>query len=156
MVLEIGTKALEFSLEDQDGKEVTLASLAGKWTVLYFYPKDDTPGCTLEAVEFTKLLPAFAKVGAQVLGVSGDTPESHCDFQTKHKLKVRLLSDPGKKMMTEYGAFKKKLLYGKSFLGIVRSTVLIDPKGVVRHYWPAVKAQGHAQEVLERIGELRS
>jgi len=155
MAITIGDKAPEFTLPDQDGKKVSLKDFKGKWLVLYFYPKDDTPGCTIEGIEFTAQLPAFKKMGAVVVGVSGDPAERHCDFIKKHSLGVTLLTDADKGMMKRYGAFRQKLLYGKSFLGIVRSTVLIDPKGVVAHHWPKVSADGHAAAVLQRLKELK-
>jgi peroxiredoxin Q/BCP len=154
MSITVGDKAPEFTLPDQDGKKVSLKDFKGKWLVLYFYPKDDTPGCTLEGIEFTAQQPAFKKTGAVVVGVSGDSAESHCEFIKKHSLGITLLTDADKGMMTAYGAFKQRLLYGKSFLGIVRSTVLVDPKGVVAHYWPTVNVQGHAAEILEKLKEL--
>lgn len=156
MTLAPGKPAPAFTLPDQDGKNVSLKNFKGKWLVLYFYPKDDTPGCTLEGIEFTAQLPALKKLNATVVGVSGDSAESHCDFIKKHRLDVTLLTDSDKAMMTAYGAFKQRLLYGKSFLGIIRSTVLIDPQGMVAHHWPTVKVQGHAEEVVARLKELQA
>jgi peroxiredoxin Q/BCP len=156
MVLEIGKKAPAFTLEDHNGKKVRLADLKGKWVILYFYPKDDTPGCTLEGIEFTKLLPEFTKLGAEIYGISGDKKESHCNFIEKHKLSVTLLSDPDKKMMERYDAFKEKFLYGKSFLGIIRSTVIVDPEGKVAHHWKKANARDHAAQVLKRLEQLQS
>jgi peroxiredoxin Q/BCP len=156
MTLALGTPAPQFTLPDQDGKRVSLKDFQGKWLVLYFYPKDDTPGCTIEGIEFTTLKKEFEKRNTVVYGISGDDAESHCAFQKKHGLSIPLLTDKEKKMMTAYGAFKQRLLYGNSFLGIIRSTVLIDPEGVVAHHWPTVKAQGHAEEVVERLTELQA
>jgi thioredoxin-dependent peroxiredoxin len=155
MTIEPGKKAPDFALLDQDDKKVSLSDFKGKWLVLYFYPKDDTPGCTIEGIEFTAHQKEFEMLGAVVLGVSGDSAKSHCDFIEKHKLGIRLLTDTEKEMMRAYGAFGSKMLYGKSFLGIIRSTVLVDPSGKVTHHWPKVKAEGHAEAVLKRLLELR-
>lgn len=155
MTIKIGDEAPPFMLPDQDGKSVSLTDFTGKWLVLYFYPKDDTPGCTLEGIEFTAHEAAFTQRKAAVVGVSGDSAEKHCAFREKHKLSVRLLSDPGKRTMERYGAFKEKMLYGRTFLGIVRSTVLIDPQGKVAWHWPKATTKGHAEEVLKKLGELQ-
>lgn len=154
-MIEVGKKAPAFTLPDQDGKKVSLRELEGSWVVLYFYPKDDTPGCTVEACEFTDGVKAFEKLGAVVLGVSADSPESHRKFAEKHGLRIRLLSDADKKTMRAYGAFGEKTLYGRKFEGIIRSTVLIDPSGKVAHHWKTVKAKGHAEKVREKLAELR-
>src|SRR5688572_12787066 len=149
-----GSKAPDFALSDAGGKTVKLRDLAGKWVVLYFYPKDDTPGCTVEACDFTEAMPRLG--GALVLGVSPDSPERHKKFIDKHGLRVTLLSDPDHAVLAKYGAWGKKSLYGKSFDGVIRSTVLIDPEGRIAHHWPKVKAAGHAEEVREKLRELRS
>lgn len=155
MAIVIGKPAPVFTLPDQDGKMVSLKDLAGKWVVLYFYPKDDTPGCTIEGIEFTAKSQEFEKRGAVVYGVSGDSSESHCRFREKHNLSIPLLTDVDKTMMVAYDAFRQKLLYGKSFLGIVRSTVLVDPRGKVAYHWKSVTPKGHADDVLRRIDELQ-
>jgi thioredoxin-dependent peroxiredoxin len=152
--LEVGKKAPAFSLQDQTGARVKLSDLAGEWVVLYFYPKDDTPGCTVEACEFTSGLAGFERLDAVVLGCSGDTAESHRKFIAKHKLKVRLLSDPDHAVMEKYGAWGEKTNYGKTTMGVIRSTVLIDPSGKVAHHWPTVKAAGHAEKVRAKLAEL--
>jgi len=154
VTLVVGSLAPDFTLPDQEEKSVSLADLFGKWTVLYFYPKDDTPGCTIEGVEFTARKAEFDKLGAVVYGISGDSAESHCDFIAKHGLGITLLTDKDKAMMTAYEGFRPRLLYGKSALGIVRSTVLIDPRGIVAYRWPSVKPEGHAEEVLEQLMAL--
>jgi peroxiredoxin Q/BCP len=154
-MLEVGTKAPAFSLAGPQGKKVTLASLAGRWVVLYFYPKDDTPGCTTEACEFTASIRDFEGMDAVVLGVSPDSPESHAKFAAKHGLAVTLLSDPDRTAMTAYGAWGEKTMYGKKVTGVLRSTVLIDPAGKVAHHWKSVKAAGHAAAVRERLAALR-
>lgn len=152
--IEVGEKAPSFTLVDQDENKVRLADLKGEWVVVYFYPKDDTPGCTTEACEFTSALSDFEGLGAKVLGVSPDSPESHRKFRDKHDLTVTLLSDPKHQMMERYGAWGEKNMYGKIKEGVIRSTVLIDPKGKVAHHWKRVKAAGHAQKVREKIEAL--
>jgi len=151
-----GLPAPPFALPDQDGVEVKLAGLAGSWVVLYFYPKDDTPGCTVEACEFTDSIKAFEATDAVVLGCSPDSPASHRKFIAKHSLAVRLLSDPTHAVMSAYGAWGEKTMYGRTVEGVIRSTVLIDPAGKVAHHWPNVKAAGHAAAVRERLAALRS
>lgn len=156
MSIEIGKKAPAFTLQDQHGAKVSLSSLEGSWVVLYFYPKDDTPGCTTEACEFTSGIKGFEKVQAKVFGCSPDSPESHQKFIKKYKLKVDLLSDPDKKAMKKYDAFGEKNMYGKITEGVIRSTVIIDPKGRVAAHWKKVKAAGHADKVKEKLDELIS
>lgn len=149
-----GAKAPAFKLPADDGSAVTLKSLAGKTVVLYFYPKDDTPGCTTEAIAFSALKKKFDAAGAVVLGVSKDTVEKHCKFRDKHGLTVRLLSDEDGKMLEAYGVWGEKSLYGRKFMGITRTTFLIDDKGVVRRVWPKVKVNGHAEDALAAVKEL--
>ena len=151
-----GARAPEFTLEDQDGARVSLGDLAGRWTVLYFYPKDDTPGCTTEACEFTEGIEAFEGLDAAVVGCSPDSPEKHRAFIAKHGLKVRLLSDPSHQVLERYGAWGEKNMYGRVTQGVIRSTVLIDPEGRVARHWPKVKAAGHAEAVRRALEELRS
>jgi peroxiredoxin Q/BCP len=153
--LEVGKKAPAFTLQDESGTKVKLADYAGQWVVLYFYPKDDTPGCTVEACEFTSGLAGFQKLDATVLGCSRDSAESHRKFIAKHKLKVKLLSDPDHAVMEKYGAWGEKSNYGKKTVGVVRSTVLINPEGKVAYHWPTVKADGHAEKVRAKLDELR-
>ncbi len=152
--VETGAKAPAFTLPDQDNNKVKLTDQKGKWVVLYFYPKDDTPGCTREACEFTDNLKDFNTLNASIFGVSPDRPESHQKFIDKYKLKITLLSDPDKKVMEKYGAFGKKNMYGKESMGVIRSTFLIDPSGKVAHTWRSVKAAGHAEKVSEKLAEL--
>lgn len=151
---EAGSKAPAFSLPADDGATVSLKSLAGKKAVLYFYPKDDTPGCTAEAIAFSALRKKFDACGTIVLGISKDTVEKHCKFRDKHNLTVRLLSDEEGKMLEAYGVWAEKSLYGRKFMGINRTTFLIDEKGMVRKVWPKVKVAGHAEEVLAAAKEL--
>jgi peroxiredoxin Q/BCP len=154
MTIEVGKKPPAFKLPNQDGDVVGLDKWAGKWLVLYFYPRDDTPGCTVEACEFTASVKDFEKLDAAVVGVSPDTPATHVKFRAKHKLKVELLSDPEKKMLAAYGAWGMKNMYGKKVEGVIRSTVLVDPKGNVAHHWKKVRAEGHAKQVAAKIAEL--
>ena len=153
-MLAVGKKAPSFALLNQDDEKVRLSNSAGKWVVLYFYPRDDTPGCTKEACEFTANLGAFSSLDAVVLGCSPDDPSRHRAFIKKHKLKVTLLSDPTHVVMEKYGAWGEKTLYGRTSIGVKRSTVLIDPRGRVAHQWRTVKAVGHAEKVAEKLAEL--
>jgi len=152
--LTVGKKAPAFTLPDENGDPVKLGALAGQWVVLYFYPKDDTPGCTVEACEFTSGLKGFEKLDATVLGCSRDSAESHRKFIAKHKLKIKLLSDPEHAVMEKYGAWGEKNNYGKKTMGVIRSTTLIDPEGRVAYHWPNVKAAGHAEAVRAKLNEL--
>lgn len=149
-----GTKAPAFSLPNEDGRAVRLADFWGRWVVLYFYPKDDTPGCTTEACEFTGGIKAFDRLSATVLGVSPDSPESHLKFIAKYKLHIALLSDPRHEVMEKYGAWGVKKMYGKETAGVIRSTFLIDPEGRIAYVWPRVTAAGHAEKVREKLAEL--
>ena len=153
-MLEVGKKAPAFTLESSDGGKVKLSDFAGKVVVLYFYPRDNTPGCTVEANEFNAALPAFKKLGAGVLGASKDSIASHCKFRDKFSLAFPLLSDPEGKVLEAYGAWGDKVLYGKKMKGIIRSTVLIGADGKVVQHWPKVSVKGHAAEVLEAIKGL--
>lgn len=144
-----GKAAPAFELEGSDGRKHTLAEYAGKTVVIYFYPRDNTPGCTKEACGFRDLSPALAGLNAVVLGVSKDSLTSHDKFIRDFGLPFVLLSDPGCAMMTAYGAFGKKIMYGKETQGTIRSTVIVGPDGIVRKQWAAVKkAEAHPEEVL--------
>jgi thioredoxin-dependent peroxiredoxin len=154
-MIEVGKKAPAFKVEDQDEQTATLAEYSGQWVVLYFYPRDDTPGCTVEACDFTKGIRGFANLKSVVLGCSGDSPASHRKFIEKFKLKLRLLSDPEHKLMQKYGAWGEKMLYGKKTIGVIRSTLLIDPQGKVAYHWAKVKSKGHAEKVREKLAELQ-
>jgi peroxiredoxin Q/BCP len=153
-VLKPGDKARKFCLPDKDGKKTCLSDFEGKWVVLYFYPKDDTSGCTMEATYFSKDKAQFTKLGAVILAASPDSPDSHCKFADKHALTITLLSDPQHKVLGTYGAWHKKSMYGREFWGVVRSTFLIDPKGKIGHVWPKVKVAGHVEEVRKKLIEL--
>jgi peroxiredoxin Q/BCP len=156
MPIEVGKKAPPFSLQDQSGKSRSLDEFRGRWLVLYFYPKDDTPGCTVEACEFTSQLPDFGGLDAAVVGVSPDAPADHVEFRRKHDLGIDLLSDPDKKVLRSYDAWGAKAMHGNRYEGVLRSTVLIDPQGVVAHHWQGVRAQGHAAVVRAKLAELRA
>jgi thioredoxin-dependent peroxiredoxin len=149
-----GDKAPNFSLEADDGTTVTRDSLAGKNVVLYFYPKDDTPGCTKEACDFRDAFPRFDKVDAVVVGVSPDSPDSHRKFKKKFRLPFRLLSDESHKVAESFGVWKEKSMYGRKYMGIERTTVIIDRKGRVARIFPKVKVPGHAAEVENAVREL--
>jgi peroxiredoxin Q/BCP len=147
MVVE-GEMALGFTLEADDGSQVSLKDYLGRKVVLYFYPKDNTPGCTTEAVEFRDVAKEFEKEGAAIVGVSKDSVKSHQKFKEKHDLPFTLLSDPEGKVLDLYGVWKKKSLYGRTFMGTERTTFLIDEKGIVVKVYRKVKAKGHAQTCL--------
>ncbi len=150
----LGRRAPAFTLADPAGDKRKLADFPG-YRVLYFYPKADTPGCTTQACEFTESIDAFADLDASVIGISPDLPDALARFIAKHDLKVTLLSDPDHKVMDKYGAWGEKNMYGRKSVGVIRSTVLIDPAGKVIHHWRSVKTQGHAEKVRERLAELR-
>lgn len=149
-----GDRAPDFSLQADDGTTVTLDSLAGKNVVLFFYPKDNTPGCTKEACGFRDAFPQFGAVDAVVLGVSPDSLESHRKFKQKFGLPFRLLSDEGHRLADAFGVWKQKSMYGLKFMGIERTTVIIDRKGRVARIFPKVKVPGHVQEVEEAVRKL--
>jgi peroxiredoxin Q/BCP len=149
--LSAGAAAPAFNLPSDSGKNLTLSDFAGRPLVLYFYPKDNTPGCTREAQAFTKLLPKFKKAGAAVVGVSKDSVASHCGFRDKLGLKITLLSDPDLAVHKKYGAYGEKTLYGKKTVGVIRSTFLIDGKGRIQRAWSSVKVDGHAEAVLDEL-----
>ena len=152
--IETGTPAPDFTLPRDGGGEVTLSELKGKTVVLYFYPRDDTSGCTKEAVAFTGLMPEFEAAGAVVFGVSKDSVKKHDKFRDKHDLKVGLLSDDESDVCERYGVWVEKSMYGKTYMGIERSTFLIDGTGSVREVWRKVKVPGHAEKVLETVKAL--
>jgi peroxiredoxin Q/BCP len=145
---EVGKIAPDFDLETDDGGRIRLADLAGTAVVVYFYPKDDTSGCTLEAIDFTKAAKAFKAAGATVVGISPDTAKSHGKFKKKHSLGVTLAADPDKDAIGAYGVWVEKSMYGRKYMGVERSTFLIDGGGVLRQEWRKVKVPGHADEVL--------
>ncbi|MFX0042628.1 MAG: thioredoxin-dependent thiol peroxidase [Candidatus Hodarchaeota archaeon] len=152
--LKVGKKAPEFTLPDKDNKEISLNDFRGKYVILYFYPKDNTPGCTTEAIGFTGILPELQKLEAIVVGISPDSPESHAKFIEKKNLKVILLSDIDKIVIKEYGKWGKKQFRGKEYVGVIRSTFLIDPEGKIAHIWPKVSVKGHPEDVERVLKEL--
>jgi peroxiredoxin Q/BCP len=151
---EIGTPAPDFTLPRDGGGEISLSAQRPKAVVLYFYPRDDTSGCTKEAIAFTEMADAFAAAGAVVIGVSKDSVAKHDKFIAKHGLGVVLASDADSDVCESYGVWKEKSMYGKTFLGIERSTFLIDGDGVLRQEWRKVKVPGHAEAVLEAVKAL--
>lgn len=153
MSLDVGSPAPAFTLDTPDGP-VSLSDFAGRKLVLYFYPKDDTSGCTAEAIQFTALADRFAAAGTTVVGVSKDSVASHRKFAEKHKLGVRLASDPDGTTVEAYGAWVEKSMYGKKYMGIDRSTFLIGPDGRIAALWRRVKVPGHAEAVLKAAGQL--
>ena len=156
MGIDIGLDAPDFTLSDAVGRDTSLKDFAGMWVVLYFYPKDDTPGCTTEACEFTSSIKDFMGLKAKVVGVSRDSAESHRKFIEKYNLEVTLLSDPEHKVTEQYGAWGKKTSYGKETMGVIRSTIIIDPKGNIAYCWANVTAKGHAEEVKKKLEELQA
>jgi peroxiredoxin Q/BCP len=156
MPLDVGDKLPEFSMPTDDGGTLTCEGLLGRTTVLYFYPKDDTPGCTTEAKDFRDALPAFAEAGVAVIGVSTDPIASHCKFKAKHGLTFPLASDIGSTFAMALGVWVEKSMYGKKYMGMERTTLLVDAQGVIRRAWRKVKVAGHAADVLQAARTLQS
>ncbi len=154
MALDVGKKPPAFTLESSDGGKVKLGDSAGKVVVVYFYPRDNTPGCTIEAQEFSAAIPALTKLGAVVYGISKDTIASHCKFRDKLGLKFALLTDADGKVMEAYGAWGDKVMYGKKLKGIIRSTVVIGRDGKVVKHWPKVSVKGHVADVVETVKSI--
>jgi peroxiredoxin Q/BCP len=152
--LTAGVTAPDFDLPTDGGERVSLSALKGKTVVLYFYPKDDTSGCTSEAKAFSEAREAFEAAGAVVIGVSKDSPVSHDKFKAKHDLTVRLASDESGEMVEAYGVWVEKSMYGRKYMGLERSTFLIDAEGVIRQVWPKVKVPGHVDAVLKAVQGL--
>ncbi len=153
-MLKEGQKAPDFSLNDQNGNLVNLKDFENQWVIVYFYPKADTPGCTVEAIDFTAYLEEFKLKNAVILGISKDSESKLCKFVEKHDLKITLLSDPENKVIEQYGAWVLKKMYGKEYMGIQRSTFLINPDGTIVKVWDKVKVKGHAEEVKNLLTEL--
>jgi len=151
----LNKKAPEFCLPNQDDTEICLRDLKGKWIVLYFYPKDSTPGCTTEACDFSEKETEFEDMDTIILGVSPDSTKSHRNFIAKKELKISLLSDSEKETLKAYEAWGLKKLYGKEYEGVIRSTFIINPDGNIAAEWLKVKVKGHAEEVKERLSELQ-
>ena len=155
-MIEIGQEAPEFCLPNQDDVEICSRDLKGQWVVLYFYPKDSTPGCTTEACDFTAAMPDFTGLGAAVIGVSADSTKRHRNFIEKQNLGITLLSDESTEMMQAYGVWQLKKNYGREYMGIVRSTYVIDPSGKVAASWEKVKVKGHVEAVRAKLAELQA
>ena len=149
-------KAVNFILPSTSKKNFILKDLLGKYVVLYFYPKDDTPGCTIETNEFNKLLPKFKKLQCEVYGISKDSLKSHDKFRDKYKIKFDLLADEELKVLKKYKVWKKKKFMGREFMGVVRTTYLLDKKGQILKIWNNVKAKDHAKEVLETLKQTKN
>lgn len=153
MSLKTGDSAPEFTLPDQDGKQVSLSALKGQNVVLYFYPKDDTPGCTKEACQFRDSFPDFQNVNATVLGISADSVKSHKKFAERYKLSFPLLSDEDKKVINMYDVWKQKSMFGKKYMGIERTTYIIDPDGRIKNMFNKVRVPKHHKQVLSALKE---
>ena len=154
-MIKENTKAPDFSLLSTSGEKQKLKDLLGKYVVIYFYPKDDTPGCTIETNDFNKLLPKFKKLNCEIFGISKDTIKSHDKFREKFKIKFDLLSDEEIKVLKKYKVWGKKKFMGREFMGIIRTTFLIDKKGKIIKVWNNVKVKDHAKEVLETLKSLK-
>ena len=150
-MLDTGDKLPDLPLQLSSGTVAHLSGYAGRWLVLYFYPKDSTPGCTTEGIDFNALLPKFRKLGATVIGVSRDSLKSHQNFRARQGFKFDLASDTDESLCNAFGVIKEKNMYGRKVLGIERSTFLVDPAGVIRQSWRPVKVPGHAQAVLDAL-----
>ena len=149
--LEVGSKAPDFSCAADGDRQISLADYAGKKLVIYFYPKDDTPGCTTEAIEFTAKHDAFAVANTEIVGVSADSVKKHEKFKTKHNLGLTLLSDPDQKMLVAYGVLVEKNMYGRKYMGIERATFLVGEDGKILNIWRKVRVKGHVEAVLETV-----
>lgn len=147
-------RAIDFCLPDENGNKICLKDFKGKWIVLYFYPKDNTSGCTLEAKDFSGYIKKFEEMNAIVIGVSPDSVESHKKFKEKHDLKIKLLSDEKKEVIEKYGVWKLKRMYGREYYGVERSTFLISPDGEIVYEWRKVKVKEHVEEVLKKLKEV--
>ncbi len=154
-MLEIDQMAPEFCLPNQDDIEICSRDLKGKWIILYFYPKDNTPGCTTEACEFTEAAPDFSELDAIILGVSADSAKKHRNFMEKQNLGITLLSDESTDMMQEYGVWKMKKNYGKEYMGIVRTTLIINPEGEIKALWENVRVKDHVAKVQAELISLQ-
>ena len=150
---QVGQSAPKFTAQDQNENIVSLEAKQGSWIVLYFYPKDNTPGCTTEAKEFTEYAKKFEELGAEIVGVSPDSAKSHCKFIDKHNLSVQLLTDPEHKVIEAYGAWRLKKFMGKEYMGVVRSTFLISPEGKIAYVWDKVRVKAHVEKVLQELKE---
>ena len=155
-MLDTGDHVPDLPLRLSSGEDATLGAYAGQWLVLYFYPKDSTPGCTTEGLDFNALLPSFKRLGTTVVGVSRDSLKSHQSFCEKQGFRFDLASDPDETLCKAFGVIREKNMYGRKVLGIERSTFLVDPEGVIRQSWRPVKVPGHAQAVLDAVKAART
>ena len=155
ITLNVNDKAPEFTLPDQEGKEIALKNYRGHYVVLYFYPRADTPGCTVEACEFRDSYRKIQNTGAVILGISPDPPKAQKKFEEKYSLPFTLLGDADKKVCSAFGVIQEKNMYGKKVMGVARTTFIIGPDGTIRHIFQKVKAQGHAEEVLSYLKEVQ-
>ena len=155
-MVKINEKAPDFCLKNQNNEDVCLKDYEGNWVVLYFYPRDNTPGCSLEAKDFTSYVKEFEEQGAKIIGISPDSIDSHKKFEKNHNLSLNLLSDPNHETLIEYGVWKEKKMYGKLFKGVIRTTLLIDPRGNILYIWPKVQVFGHVKEVMNKLIELKN
>jgi len=149
--IKVGVKAPEFCLSDQNNKKICLKDFKGKWLVLYFYPKDNTSGCTKEAVDFSEHLKDFKEMDAAIIGISPDSTKSHSNFINKHDLKIVLLSDTEHNVLRKYGVWQKKKMYGREYYGVVRTTFIINPQGKIAHKWEKVKVNNHITDVKQTL-----
>jgi peroxiredoxin Q/BCP len=154
-MLEIADAIPDFCLPNQDEEEICFRDIKGRWAVIYFYPKDNTPGCTTEACDFTEALPEFTGMEAIVLGVSPDSPKKHRNFIEKKELKITLLADEEKELCKSFGMWQLKKFMGREYMGVVRSTFLIAPDGTLAYKWEKVRVKNHVQEVKEKLIELQ-
>jgi len=150
---QVGQPAPDFTAQAQNENSISLKDKQGGWLVLYFYPKDNTPGCTTEAKDFSEYADEFQKLGADIIGVSPDSAKSHCKFIDKHDLSIQLLTDPEHKVIKAYGAWRLKKFMGKEYMGVVRSTFLISPDGKIAQVWDKVRVKAHAEKVLQELKE---
>ncbi len=151
MMLETGKKAPAFTLPRDGGGNVSLKDYKGKWVIVYFYPKDQTPGCTKQAITFTQMAKEFEEQNTVIIGISPDSTSSHDRFKAKHDLNIILASDEKRTAIEKYGVWKEKKMYGRTFMGVERSTFLVDRKGIIQALWRKVKVPGHAEELLQEI-----
>jgi peroxiredoxin Q/BCP len=155
MIIEIGAKAPEFTADLDGNNKISTVNLLGKWIVLYFYPKDNTSGCTKEACEFRNNMERITSTGALVLGVSPDNIKSHDNFKTKFELNFNLIADPDKLICNIFGVIGEKSMFGKKYLGVIRSTFIISPEGIIKFIWKNVKVDGHVDEVITKLIEIK-
>jgi thioredoxin-dependent peroxiredoxin len=154
--IEVGRKAPDFALTTGAGETFRLSEHRGRPVVLFFYPEDDTEGCTVENLEFSEQMPEFERLGVSVVGVSPDTVEKHCRFRDKHDLRTTLAADPGRKVIRSYGVWGRKKLFGHEYDGVIRTTFLIGPDGTIARIWPVTRIKGHAEAVLNAVRSLVS